>query len=146
MASCEMCGKETQLFKTSIESSELNVCKSCGGFGRIVKTFNPTRQQKINQIKKEVIESIVSNFAQLIKQSREKRKMTQQEFAKFLNEKESIMHKIETSHYVPDIETIKRFENILKIKLIERLEEEKVEDIKKTKSDVLTIGDIIKLK
>lgn len=145
MASCEMCGKETPLFKAVIEGSELNVCKSCGGFGRVMKTFKPRFEQK-QELKKENIESLVPNFAQLIKQAREKRNMTQEEFAKLLNEKSSILHKIETGHFIPTIDAARKFERLLKIKLVESIEEEQIEDVKKTKSDVLTIGDIIKLK
>lgn len=140
-----MCGKETMLFKAIIEGSELNVCKSCGGFGRVMRTFKPRFEQK-KEPKKEIINSLVPNFAQLIKQSREKRNMTQEEFAKLLNEKSSILQKIETGHFIPTLDTAKKFERLLKIKLVETIEEAKIDDVKKTKSDVLTIGDIIKLK
>ena len=38
MSQCEMCGKETKLFTTLVEGTELNICQPCSKFGKILRT------------------------------------------------------------------------------------------------------------
>ncbi len=93
----------------------------------------------------ETAEVVVSNYAQLIRQAREKSGMTMKEFAMTLNEKESIIHKLENSQFVPPINMAKKLEKLLHIKLVEIEEEEETESSGKS-SGSFTIGDIINLK
>ena len=37
MSLCDMCGKETDLVVALIEGTELNVCRECGKFGKILR-------------------------------------------------------------------------------------------------------------
>ena len=36
MASCELCGGDTQLMRAMVEGTELEVCKNCSSFGTLV--------------------------------------------------------------------------------------------------------------
>ncbi|MBT3464299.1 TIGR00270 family protein, partial [archaeon] len=89
-------------------------------------------------------ERIVKNYASLIRTKREQMNLKQEEFAKMLTEKESIIHKIESGTYKPSISMAKKIERQLGLKLREEIEIEEIE-IKKTKGS-LTIGDMLKLK
>ena len=144
---CEMCGKETELFRAVIEGTELSVCEKCGKFGKVIKRvqeFNNSAVKKIVVKESEVVEVLVEDFAQKIKSIREKLGLTQKDFARKINERESALHKIETGHYNPPVEIARRYERILNIKLVETVTQESSEPLPKSKSAGLTLGDFIK--
>jgi|TARA_B100002003_G_C14002291_1_gene483818 putative transcription factor len=151
MVVCDMCGKEKNLIVADIEGTELNVCNDCAKFGKIIRKIEPIRTQKEvkrNQQKEdeeEIIERIIENFGKIIKEGREKLNLKQDEFANKINEKASIIHSLESEHHEPNIKLANKIEKFLKIKLIE---EETVEEtnLNTTKSENLTIGDLIKKK
>ena len=88
---------------------------------------------------------VVSNYGSLIKNAREKMGLKQEELAKKLNEKESIIQKIETANFKPGMKLAKKLERFFGIKLIEEVEVEKVK-IKKESSESFTLGHFIKKK
>lgn len=147
-----MCGKETNLFKAVIEGTELKVCNGCTKFGKIIKKIKPAvKEKKKKEIKEEegpeIVQVIVHDYAKKVKLARETLRMKQEELAKKINEKESVIHKIETSHYEPNLKIAKKLELFLKIKIVEEQEIEKTNKPRKSSSDKgFTIGDIIKLK
>ncbi len=145
---CEMCGKETELCKAIIEGTELSVCEKCGSFGKVIQRIqsfnNPSVKKKAQ--KTEVVEVLVESFAQKIKSAREKLSLTQKDFAKKINERESVLHKIETGHYKPPVETAKKYEKILNMQLVETVTQDSAESLPKSKSAGLTIGDMLKIK
>jgi len=146
MAVCEMCGKDTQLFRALVENSELNVCSACGKYGKFLqKPVMRVAKKPVIEKAPEPVEVVVSDYAQKIRSAREKSGLTQKEFALKLNEKESIIHKLENGLFVPPIDMAKKLERLLRIKLVEVEEEEKV-SAEKRKSGPLTIGDILNLK
>jgi len=149
---CEMCGSEERLFKTDIEGTLLNVCKACSKFGKIInpvkEPIEEKRRKKIEitetEPEEEIIKMVVNNFQEKIRKAREKLGLNQEDFAKKIKEKESIVHKLETGEFKPSIDTAKKLEKILHIKLIEEYKEEgKTTNIK---TEELTIGDLIKIK
>ncbi|MEM2138767.1 MAG: multiprotein bridging factor aMBF1 [Candidatus Woesearchaeota archaeon] len=150
MVSCEMCGKDDVLVTAIVEGVELNVCNSCAAFGKIikkqVKNELKTKQAKIVKPKeeRELILVIREDFNTIIKNKREKMGLKQDEFAKYLNEKESIVQKIENGSYVPSIELARKLEKQLNISLVE----EKVVEPQnmKAKQETFTIGDAVNLK
>ena len=71
-------------------------------------------------------------------------KLTREEFAKKINEKESIIKRIENEEMRPDEALTKKIERFLKIKLKEVYEKKKITG--KPRKGALTIGDIIELK
>ena len=148
---CDMCGKENDLLVADIEGTELNVCNICAKYGKIIRKIEPTRKIKNirkkekKELKEEIIERIVKNYGKIIKAAREKLDLTQEDFAKKINEKTSIIHSIESEHHEPDIKLAQKIEKFLNIKLIEetKIEETNTNTIK---SEALTIGDLIKIK
>lgn len=152
-----MCGKETELFLTDIEDTQMNLCGKCSKFGKTIKkikTYEEIKQEEkakkteeniINTKETETIQIINPEYAQMIKNAREKLKLKQKEFAKKIKEKESVIHQIETGSFEPNIHLARKLENFLKITLIEEYEEKK-QKTNKTHSDALTIGDLISIK
>ena len=150
---CELCGREAELYTAEIEGTTLKVCEKCSSMGKVIKRPAPPKVKKPVKKKfvrkaepvKEIVEAVVEDYAKKIRQAREKTGMTQKEFARKLNEKESILHKLETGSFKPSLALAKKLEKLLHIKLVEQREEEKEQVTPKTgKSSGLTIGDIIK--
>lgn len=125
----------------------MDVCMPCGKFGKVVRKPVQAQSQmrKANTPVKEVLETVTSDYAAKVRQAREKSGMTQVEFAKALNEKESVVQKLETGTSHPSISIARKLEKLLKITLVEVEQEEEVETQKKA-SGPLTIGDLINLK
>ncbi|MBU0614881.1 MAG: TIGR00270 family protein [Nanoarchaeota archaeon] len=149
MGICDMCGKEDELYRTEIEGSVIRVCKNCARYGKVlseVKKMSPVKLKKIqHKAEPEVVPLIVFDYAQKIKKKRQSLQMQQEEFAKQINEKVSLIHNIETGHAKPSIALARKIERFLKITLIEEYEEQQTNK-KEEKSDVMTIGDLIKSK
>ncbi len=148
-----MCGSEESLFRTKIEGSELKVCNKCSKYGKVLGPVKiEIEEKKVQMIEKavveeepEVVEMIVPDFNIIIREKREKLGLNQEEFAKKINEKASIVHKMERGEFKPSLEMAKRLEHLLGVKLIEEYEEEHSK-IQAGESKGLTIGDLIKFK
>ncbi|MFP4403055.1 MAG: multiprotein bridging factor aMBF1 [Candidatus Woesearchaeota archaeon] len=155
---CDMCGSSGILYKTLIEGTQLNVCKNCAKYGKVVKkSYDPDKiksdfkksKKNIDQVEneeKEIIEYIVDDYSTLIKQKREKLGLKQNEFALKISEKESLIQNIERGNITPSLELAKKFERFLNIKLIDTYEEVRNTKKKVVKNTKLTIGDIINIK
>lgn len=148
---CDLCGKtDDRLFRALIEDVELNVCNDCSKFGKVIgsikKQIAKEAKPKISQPADEKIELLVENYAEIIRKKRESMKLSQEDFAKKINEKESIVHKIETGHYQPSVSMARKLEKILGIKLIENYVEEKPALSRKKNEEGFTIGDFIKIR
>lgn len=150
VTSCDMCGKQENLVKAMVEGVEMNVCRACAGFGKIMQQPRVFSQgfgyQKQRPAGPEIIEVVADDYAFKIKQSREKRKMNQEEFARFLGEKESLLTSIEAGRQKPTIELAKKLEKQLNIQLIEVIKDEEQKSEKSLKNGPLTIGDMLQMK
>ena|SRR3989344_3252861 len=146
MPSCEMCGKSTELVVADIEGVELKVCESCSKFGTIRKRVDTRRFTPKPEKPEGPQFKVVDNYASLVRSAREKKRMTQEEFAKLLQEKESVLAHWEAGSVKPSIEAAQRVGRILGISLIEQeiAVSVKIEDGKK--ADELTLGDFIRVR
>ncbi len=143
---CELCGSNKNLVKALIEDSTLNVCIDCARFGKIIST---QKQEKVipkyKENKQEEIELIINDYAKLIKNAREKLNLKQEELAKKISEKISVIHSVESGHLEPEINLAKKLEKFLNLRLINKIKTAPMNK-KETKTGSLTIGDIIKIK
>ncbi|MBI2208727.1 TIGR00270 family protein [Candidatus Woesearchaeota archaeon] len=146
---CDMCGSSGSMFKAEVEGAVLTVCQNCSRFGKILGAVKQHEVEKIRQKKAEekpeAMDIIVDNYAEKIRKGREELGLTQKDFAKKLNEKESLIHQLESGNFHPNIELAKKLQKALGIKLIEEYEE-KHEELRHEKAEGFTIGDFIKTK
>ncbi len=148
---CELCGKfNDNLIEAIVEGAVVSVCKSCSNFGHVILIEKPINQEIpkrkiVIEKEPEEFEIIVNNYAQEVKQAREKLDLKQEELAQKIAEKISVIHKIESGHLKPSLALAKKLEHFLNIKLIEKYKEEKTKTVDFTNSS-LTIGDLIKFK
>ena len=148
---CAICGKHTDLlYETRIEGAVLNVCVDCSKMGKIIRKVDLNIQdvpEKINDFSssENFIEVLVSNYGFIIKKKRESLGLTQKELAGFLGIKESLLHKIESNHFEPDISLARDLEKKLHIVLVENVPEVSLKGDAKNDSP-LTLGDLLKKK
>ncbi len=149
---CEICGKEIKApgYRIVVEGSELSVCASCKKYGSesvsTAKQSSAIRvviKKKKPQTKIEFKEELVENFNQIIRIEREKRGWSQEQLAKKIQEKESIIKKIENAEITPEPETIEKLEKLFGVRL-----RESVPEIKGSKAPqpTTTLGDIVTVK
>lgn len=152
---CDICGSEGKMYKARIEGAELKVCIECSSFGKVIGIVASQKDEAESNkfrkfggfegLKPEKIDKLVDDYTEKIRKGRESLGLNQKDFAKKINEKESLIQNIESGHYEPTIGTAKKIARFLKIKLVEEYEES-YEKTKQQKSDTFTIGDFIKLK
>ena len=138
---CELCGKQRELVLALVENIEMKVCPDCSKFGKVLREIKEIEEEEKKFEEEEFVEGIVDDYSKIIKDKREKMGMKQEELAKKLNIKESIIHKIETGALEPSMETAKKLENFLRIKLITEYNVK----YKKIGADdrAMTLGDLI---
>ena len=147
MTRCEICGRKEAEIRAAIEGSTLAVCSGCSRYGKVMGRLktdiapNVPRKQPVPK-QPEKPEAIVPEYATIIKSKRENRGMKQDEFAKMLNERESLIAHIERGDTLPSIELARKMEKALRVKLVEKPEESY--SVPKKKQDAMTIGDLIK--
>lgn len=153
---CEMCGADSETLKANVEGTIMNVCRNCSKYGKVISINKPpvsykksktNSREPVKNDNEEKIEMVIKNFAEKIKNVRENMKLDQEKFAEKINEKKSIIHKIETAEMKPSIELAKKLEKILNIKLIETYSEKGTGvETQKSSSGPMTIGDLINIK
>ena len=146
-----------------IEGAKITVCQSCAQFGeKIQKKSPPINAKKViyskpvyrskKYISKEVeIENIeiVPDYPNRIRNARTSRNLNQDQFAQKLNEKPSLVRRIEAGKVEPTIQLAKKIEQIYNIKLLKKIDEIKsaIETNKyMKKANESSLGDIAFIK
>lgn len=141
---CELCQRVGET-KTCIKNgSIIEICKLCIIHEDVIELKPDHLIEKINELKKQgEKEMIVYNYAELIKKARKRLKITQEQLAKKIHEKISLIEEIEENKIIPNFLIAKKLSSLLNIKLIDSYRclypiEPKL-DFKKTR---LKIGDL----
>lgn len=152
---CELCGVEVpKTRKVIVEGTTLSVCSSCAKFGTsapksesekvspIVSRLESRKRYTPRDVYRNDVDVLVSDFPSRIRKARTKMGLSQEELGKKLNEKWSVINKLETGDMRPDDKLVSKLEKTLGIKLREKFTPAKVE--KKESGQALTIGDLIR--
>ncbi len=178
---CEMCGSYSELKPIIIDGAELLVCRSCQRYGKPV-TPPPTQKPKPSTLgfaiskpsptKKVIYRPVPSKkpkrtitrrtpdesltidpeYSNIIMQARMKRGWSRQQLARKINERESVLARIETGKLVPSDDIARKLEHELGIKLLipeEEIEEtvsQRALDQEKKHFSQTTLGAIMKIK
>lgn len=169
MAQCEMCGAEVTNPKTvKVEGAEIEVCDSCAQFGTEVKTqsssTSSTKYSTSSKSKKSTsssssssgsskrrrdmfdeMDELASDYDERIKQAREAEGLSQEELASQINEKASLIRKLEHGDMLPNSTVQRKLEKKLKITLTESSSGDE-EWSGGSESSGLTLGDMVKRK
>jgi putative transcription factor len=159
---CELCGKDyPSLRSTKIEGSVLMVCGACSRFGEGVQqprapgdaaaapaaerlAMREKRMQEKDIYAEAGEAMLVEDFSVRIRKRRESLGLSQEDLAKKLNERKSIIQKLENGDISPDDKLSKKLEGALGIKLKEKVAPQGVSQVKKSESRGMTLGDLIK--
>lgn len=166
---CDMCSSPEAVYRIELEGSVMNVCEKCASYGRIISkiqqeepVFARNKQDGVSGFSRqeyggkkpskdtESVQVIVSDYAILIKNTREKLGLKQEELAKKIAEKKGSIHKLESGRMKPSLAQARKIEKFLKISLVEAVElgDSDAKNLVKAgdSSEGLTIGDMIKKK
>lgn len=125
---CELCGQKKAVYECEVEGTIMQVCVDCSRFGNIKKKKNIKIifEEKKGETKKEEAEPIyeikyalLNGYGAIVKRAREKLGLKQEEMAKRLNIRASLLHQIESEHLRPSIDIAKKLEKELKISILE---------------------------
>lgn len=156
---CEMCGKDVPFIKTiKVEGTFLKACSDCSKFGaeltkkeeRTVSVPGVTEgleRRLMRRREKDVFESggeleLVLDYPQRIRKARNAKSWKQEELAAKINEKKSVIMKLETGDIRPDEKLIAKLEKALNITLKEKYERVVTRSGSESSGGV-TLGDLI---
>lgn len=122
-----MCGKEGNFDDYKLEGAVLSLCNNCNKGAKYI----PRKKTQVTQsgLKKqydhsyersdeEQIRVVVDDFARLIKNKRNSLNLTIEKFASLINEKSTLMNKLESGKLVPSLKIAEKLERALNMKLI----------------------------
>ena len=142
-----------------VEGAAVNACPNCERYASsgAVKTKDgkimlpsvadrlDSRERRMRQ--RDVLSSekeLVDDYPQRVRRGRQKTGMSQDELAKSLNEKKSVIVKVENGDIRPTDKLISKLERALDITLKEHLEADEPESAGQRSSKGMTLGDFIK--
>lgn len=172
MPQCEMCGAEqASLTTTKVEGAELELCSSCTDFGTEVReepsssagskystssssgtpssssssgsggsSGDSTRRRDMF----DDMEEIATDYDDRIRKARESKGLSQEELADDLNEKASLIRKLERGDTLPTDDIQRKLERALDVSLVEG--EEVDADWESNDAGTMTLGDVVKRK
>lgn len=160
---CEVCGQKirTDPTRALIEGAILSVCFECSKHGKKItdeeydRKYNPVKKTptsfSIKPRKKrkivatiEITQELVSDYASKIKQAREKLDLSHEKLGKKINEKASVLSKLETGKMTPNNMLVSKLEHTLKLSLLVPISNDKTPAVfSKSSNRELTMGDLI---
>ncbi|MHA1291786.1 MAG: multiprotein bridging factor aMBF1 [Promethearchaeota archaeon] len=170
---CPICGGKIwgRGKRVLLEGAKIIVCQSCAQYGK-PPTIKPkglyskkttsvsfkkrdthiaTPIKTIRRARRRFDEiddlEIINNYAKVIRNVRMKIKLTQEQFAQKLNEKPSLIRRIESGKVAPTIKLAKKIEKVYNVKLLKEKDEIQVsyKDFLKKKGGA-SLGDIAFIK
>ncbi len=174
MVQCEMCGTETGSPKTvKIEGAELEVCDDCAEFGTEIKTQETSSTSTKYSTSSssgtsssstssaggssssgggrrrdmfDEMDEVVQDYDDRIRDARESKGLTQEELAKQLNEKASLIRKLERGDVLPSDSIQRKLERKLGIDLSMGGSDDDAEWSGGSSTGGTTLGDVVKRK
>ncbi len=174
MPQCEMCGAERASLTTAkVEGAELELCDDCADFGTEVKTTSSSGSSKYSTSSSsgtsstssassggssssgggstrrrdmfDDMDEVATDYDQRIREAREGEGLSQEDLAKELNEKASLIRKLERGDVLPSDEVQQKLERRLDISLVEGSGDSDA-DWEGSDGTTTTLGDVVKRK
>ncbi|MFQ5553262.1 MAG: multiprotein bridging factor aMBF1 [Thermoplasmata archaeon] len=150
MPLCEMCGTEQdRLRAVLVEGTRLMLCDQCARFGEEIHTARPPSaplprrpRRRTGRPPAEPEDDLAADFPDRLRRAREARGWKREELARKINEKLSVLEKLEKGRMRPPDALVSKLERTLQVRLRERVEEG--EGPRHTESRPLTLGDLMR--
>lgn len=157
---CEICGKPISDHPTrvKIDGSIMAVCDECAKFGRIQKEppkpkFRKQSNRNKNGARKqqsrrndEPQEELIENYNDVVRKKRESKNWTREQLGQKINEKVSVINRIESGKMVPDTKLIQKLEKTLDIELLEKFNTDDLSQYMGSSGSGVKLGSIVKIK
>ena len=159
---CEICGKpvpENNPIRAKIEGSVMVVCKECSKLGTVQKAPPKPKYVKQNKGKKpantrkrnysrndEPSEELIEDFSFEVRKAREAKDWSREDLGRKINERVSVITRIETGKMTPHTKLTKKLEKALNIKLLEKVDNVDLNQFINSSSGERTLGNIMKIK
>ncbi|MDY6788504.1 MAG: multiprotein bridging factor aMBF1 [Candidatus Nanohaloarchaea archaeon] len=122
---CEMCGSNAELKRTKVEGAVLKLCSDCQDAGKVMSTSTSrnssgSRSKGSKRKPKRQREHLVPDFGEKVKKERESKGWSIERLADIMNEKESVVHRVESGKLKPDKKLAGKFKKYLDVKLYTR--------------------------
>ncbi|MFB6302304.1 MAG: multiprotein bridging factor aMBF1 [Haloferacaceae archaeon] len=172
MPQCEMCGAERpSLTTTKVEGAELELCDDCTEFGTEVRTEEPSSTSTKYSTSSsssssssssttsssssggsrrrrdmfDDMDEVASDYDERIREAREGEGLSQEDLADALNEKVSLIRKLEQGQMLPPDDVREKLESHLEIALLEGVDSDD-EEWSGDSATTTTLGDVVKRK
>ncbi len=150
MPLCEMCGTEQERLRpVSVEGIRLRLCDRCSRFGEEIRpaktqpvTLPGAPRTRTDRLSLETEYDLAPDFPNRLRRAREAFGWRREELARRINEKLSVLEKLEKGRMRPPDTLVAKLERVLKIRLRERVEEGEAPP--HTETTPLTLGDLIR--
>jgi putative transcription factor len=150
MPSCELCGNETtSLTKVKIEGAEVKTCDSCAQMGEEVNTGTSKPRKKKTESKSRTrgrdTDTLAPDYGDRVRDAREEEKLSLAEVSDDLNEKESVIRKVENQDLKPEKSLASKLSRKFGVDLYVNPEVSNVDD-STSDSRSATLGDVAEVK
>jgi putative transcription factor len=122
MEECELCGAPTKsVYVVNVEDVELRVCAKCAEGKKVIKSqsYGADVARRSSRPKREEDQPLVENYGKIIHDARDRMQLPLKVLAEMLNEKETLLARIEQQSTLPTIALTKKLEKALSIRLID---------------------------
>jgi len=162
---CEVCGKkiEGQPYIALIEGAKLIVCNECARLASISWRLSKRRSKAKAVIKSRPLKAIkvsppkklgedlevIEGYGLIVKRAREKLGLSQEELGSLINEKASVIKRVESERMIPDTSLARKLEKALGVKLLIKPSELPLPSefkVLRGGKPTLTLGDIAEIK
>lgn len=157
---CEMCGAEAEnLQRATVEGTKMRVCGNCADFGveevgeegevtgrsKVTKSLEERqKRQSSRDVYDEHQEELVPDYGDRVREARESRGWSQEDLARELKEKQSVISKVENQSRQPRDELVDLLEKQLGITLMEVPDSPRRAQSEGGGSGNMTLGDHLK--
>ena len=126
MEECELCGNKTaNIYIVDVEGVELRVCAKCAKGKHVISKVDTEEHghqgrkpiPQSSAIKRQEEAEIIDDYGKVIREARGRMKLPLNTLAEMINEKETLLYRVENQKTLPTIELAKKLEKALGIKL-----------------------------
>ena len=127
---CEVCGTEImgQPYYRIIESGRMTVCARCARFGtadwdpnraQMRPRSRPAPRRPRSEVEAAETLELVEDYGEKIRKARQRMRLTVEDFARMISEKESVVKKLEREELNPDGKLVRKIRNALNVDILE---------------------------
>ena len=149
MEECELCGAQTKsAYVVNVEDVELRVCAKCAQGKRVISNpgYKLDTGKKVTRPKREEDLPLVEDYGKVIRAARDRMDLPMKVLAELLNEKETLLSRVEQQSTLPTVKLTKKLEKVLDIKLIDATADVETGSSSAARKSGITLGDFVSSK